>query len=398
MKKDIINCFNLAGLILDRMELTENICLHVRSPRNIFLCRKCERNTKTVYDRKTRAICHGIFGNKKVLLLFKRRRFKCKHCQFVFTEPNPLGISRKRYDEHFADEAVQHLGTSNFKETGRRYHVSPHTLVAMLKERKQKEELPAGELILNVDEHSFSGRDLKITIGEIRNKKVLTVLQDDRQETLRRYFKSMPNEAKSRVKEACIDMKQSYLTVLNEMLPDAKVVLDRFHVVKEMVRQVEELRKIMQNNGRIGDKRINRFLLAKNREDLTEDERKRLKSIFERNKKFPALQNAYFIKEKVRDMYHSKNRKEAERKFDMLILQLEGFEVGKIREMRDTLKRWKPYILNFFESRTTNAFIEGCHNKIKLVKRMSYGFRNFENYVLKITLAFAPFLFLNLPH
>lgn len=398
MKKDIINCFNLAGLILDRLESNENICLHVRSPRNAFLCWKCERSTKTVYDRKNRTICHGIFGNKKVLLLFKSRRFKCNHCQFVFTEPNPLGISRKRYDEHFVNEVVQHLSTSSFKETGRRYHVSSHTLVSILKERKQKEELPVGELILNVDEHSFSGRDLKITIGEIRNKKVLAVLKDDRQETLRRYFKSMPDEAKSRVKEACIDMKQSYLTVLNEMLPDAKIVLDRFHVVKEMVRQVEELRKIMQNNGRIGDKRINRFLLAKNREDLTEDERKRLKLIFERNKKFPALQNAYFVKEKVRDMYHSKNRKEAERKFDMLILQLEEFEVGKIREMRDTLKRWKPYILNFFESRTTNAFIEGCHNKIKLVKRMSYGFRNFENYVLKITLAFAPLLFLNLPH
>lgn len=398
MKKDIINCFNLAGLILDRLESNENICLHVRSPKNAFLCQKCERSAKTVYDRKVRTICHGIFGNKKVLLLFKSRRFKCRHCQFVFTEPSPFGISRKRYDEHFADEAVRHLSTSNFKETGKRYHVSSHTLVSLLKERKQKEELPTGELILNVDEHSFSGRDLKITIGEVQNKKLMAVLKNDRQETLRRYFKSMPDEAKSRVKEACIDMKQSYLTVLNEMLPEALVVVDRFHVVKEMVRQVEELRKIMQNNGRIGDRRINRFLLAKNREDLTKDERERLKLIFEKNKKFPALQNAYFVKEKVRDMYHSKNRKEAERKFDMLILQLEEFEVGKIREMRDTLKRWKPYILNFFERRTTNAFIEGCHNKIKLVKRMSYGFRNFENYVLKITLAFAPFLFLNLPH
>ena len=79
------------------------------------------------------------------------------------------------------------------------------------------------------------------------------------------------------------------------------------------------------------------------------------------------------------------------------MFQLEQVQVGKLREMRDTLKRWKPYILNFFANRTTNAFIEGCHNKIKLIKRMSYGFRNFNNYVLKITLAFAPFLFLSFP-
>jgi len=398
MKKDIINCFNIKGLILDRMESIKDIYLHVRSPRNAFFCVKCERKTKTIYDQKTRKILHGIFEDKKVLLIWKVRRFKCKHCQYVFTEPRPLGINRKRYDDHFANEVVKHLTTANFKDTSKKYQVSPPVLISMLKERQKVQELPEGELRLNVDEHSFSGRDLKITIGEINNKKILAVLKDDRQATLRRYFQTWPEEAKSRVKELCIDMKSSYLTVLEEVFPDALIVLDRFHVIKEMVRQVEELRKIMQNKGRIGDKRINRFLLARNREDLSDDERERLKIIFENNKKFPALQNAYFVKEKVREIYQARNKKEAERKFEMLISQLEQFEVGKIKEMRDTLKRWKPYILNFFESRTTNAFIEGCHNKIKLLKRMSYGFRNFNNYVLKITLAFAPFLFLNLPH
>jgi transposase len=398
MKKDIINCFNLTGLILDRMESNKNIHLYVRSPQNTFCCTKCERKTKSVYDRKTRKILHGIYEDKKILLILKSRRFKCKHCQFVFTEPRPVGINRKRYDDHFANEVVKYLVTSNFKDTSKKYQVSPPVLLSILKERKREEKLPEGELILNVDEHSFSGRDLKVTVGEIRNKKILAVLKDDRQATLRQYFKSWGDEAKSRVKEVCIDMKSSYLTVIKEVFPNAKIVLDRFHVVKEMVRQVEEIRKIMQTNGRIGDKRMNRFLFAKNRENLRPDEREQLKKIFENCKKFPALQNAYFVKEKVREMYQAKNKKEAERKFDMLILQLEEFEVGKIREMRDTLKRWKPYILNFFESRTTNAFIEGCHNKIKLLKRMSYGFRNFNNYVLKITLAFAPFLFLNLPH
>ena len=398
MKKDIINCFNLKGLILDKLESNENICLHVRNPKNNFCCTKCERNIKTVYDQKTRTILHGVYGDKKVLLVLKIRRFKCKHCQYVFTEPAPNGISRKRYDEHFANEAVKHLSTSNFKETGKRYQVSTPVLISMLKEKRRTEPLPDGDIILNVDEHSFSGRDLKITIGELRHKKVLDVLKDDRQETLRRYFKSIPDEAKSRVKEVCIDMKISYLNVIKEVFPDAKVVLDRFHVVKEMVRQVEDIRKIMQTNGRIGDKRVNRFLLSKNKEDLSLSEIEKLKEIFEKNKKFPTLHDSYFVKEKVRDMYNSKNKKEAEKKLDILLSQLEHYEVGKLKEMRNTLIRWKPYILNFFDSRTTNGFIEGCHNKIKLVKRMSYGFRNFENYVLKITLAFAPLLFINLPH
>jgi transposase len=398
MKKDIINCFNLKGLILDQVKTDVNICLHVRSPRNAFYCVKCERKTKTVYDQRFRKILHSIFEDKKVLLIWKVRRLKCKHCQYVFTEPRPAGITRKRYDDHFANETVKHLVTANFKNTSQKYQVSPTVLLSMLKDRQKAQELPEGDLRLNVDEHSFSGRDLKITIGEINHKKILAVLGNDTQPTLRHYLKKWPDEAKSRVKEVCIDMKASYLTVLKEMFPEAKIVVDRFHVVKEMVRQVEEMRKIMQTNGRIGNEKMNRFLFAKNREDLSEKEREKLKNIFENCKKFPALQNAYFVKEKVREIYQARSKKEAERKFDMLISQLEQFEVGKVKEMRDTLKRWRPYILNFFESRTTNAFIEGCHNKIKLLKRMSYGFRNFDNYVLKITLAFAPFLFLNLPH
>ena len=398
MKKDIINCFNLKGLILDKLESNENIFLHVRNPKNNFCCTKCERNIKTVYDQKTRTILHGVYGDKKVLLVLKIRRFKCKHCQYVFTEQSPNGVSRKRYDEHFANEAVKHLSTSNFKETSKRYQVSAPVLISMLKDKRKTETLPDGDIILNVDEHSFSGRDLKITIGEPRHKKVLDVLQDDRQVTLRRYFKSMPDEAKSRVKEVCIDMKPSYLNVIEEVLPDAKIVVDRFHVVKEMIRQVDDIRKILQVNGCIGDKRINKFLFSKNKEDLSLAETEKLKGIFERNKKFSTLHDSYFVKEKVRDMYNSRNIKQAEKKLDILLSQLEQYEVGKLKEMRNTLIRWKPYILNLFESRTTNGFIEGCHNKIKLVKRMSYGFRNFENYVLKITLAFAPFLFINLPH
>jgi len=92
-------------------------------------------------------------------------------------------------------------------------------------------------------------------------------------------------------------------------------------------------------------------------------------------------------------MYRSSTKKEAEKKLNRIILILSALPFGKTKEMCNTLMKWKPYILNYFESRTTNAFIEGCHNKIKLIKRMSYGFRNFENYVLKITLAFLPFLF-----
>lgn len=327
------------------------------------------------------------------------RRFFCGRCRKPFTEPLPTWMNGKyRYTKLFEETVAERLVSGSFSDVSKKSGVSSHTLIAILKRKAQRVEIPEGDLILNVDEHSYRGRDLKIGIAEINNKRFLAILDDDNQTTLEDYFNSWPEEAKSRVLEVCIDMRSSYLTVLKKIFPKAKIVVDHFHVIKEMNRQVDEMRKILQPEGKKGTRRIHRFLLLKSRNNLSERELRALDEVFVRFKDHSALKGSYFVKEKVREMYLSRTKAEAERKLDMLLSQLEHHEVGKLKEMRDTLIRWKPYILNFFERRTTNAFIEGCHNKIKLIKRISYGFRNFENYVLKITLALLPFLFLNLPH
>lgn len=204
----------------------------------------------------------------------------------------------------------------------------------------------------------------------------------------------MAGRSQKRVKEVCIDLKATYLHAIKESLPHTLIVADHFHVVKEMNRQVDELRKILQMGGTSSTRRTNKMLLLKGKENLTEEEKVELKKMFS-VRKYEALTHAYFVKEKVREMYRSKSKKEAERKLDMLLSQLEFYEVGKVAEMRNTLLRWKPYILNFFESGTTNSFLEGCHNKMKLIKRLSYGFRNLENYILRLTIAFAPLLFMS---
>lgn len=399
MKNNIMECFSLRDVILDDIEFRENVFLKIRSRKSYDLCPHCAERTKKLHSKKIRKKLHSISGQMKIYLLCLVRRFYCKKCRKPFTEYLPTWMNgRYRYTKFFEDIVVKELASRSFLDVSKKFSVCGHTLVSILRRRARLVEIPEGDLILNVDEHSYRGRDLKIGIAVANHKKILAILNNDNQVTLEKYFKSWPDEAKSRVLEVCIDMKPSYLTVIKKMLPNAKIVVDHFHVVREMCRQVDEMRKIIQDEGRKGDRRINRFLLLKNRDDLSLNELKKLDLTFKIYEKHPALKGAYFVKEKVREMYKCGTKTEAERKLNMLLSQLEHHEVGKLREMRDTLIRWKPYILNFFERRTTNAFIEGCHNKIKLIKRISYGFRNFENYVLKITLAFLPFLFLNLSH
>jgi len=395
MKKDIMRAFNLQGVILDKMEAGEKeILLYVRSPRTEAECPLCGRKNNQAHQIKSRKVKHDIVNGKNIVLVIKKRRFKCKKCACPFSEPNIPGVTRKRSTEHFQVSAIKELVNSNFKTVGERYHVSSPTLLKYLAERKRDIPWPDGDIILNVDEHSYAGRDLKITIGDSVSGKLLAVLKNDNQSTLRYFLKNAPEGVKSRISEACIDMKQSYRVVLGEELPHAKVVVDRFHVVRELGRQLDEIRKIIQESGRKGEKRIPRLLLLKNSDKLADWEKARLEYIFKSYKAFQALEHCYWVKEKMREMYQCNDYKEAKRKLDLIINDLRDQNIGKMREVRDMLIRWKPYILNFFYSRTTNGFIEGVHNKIKTVKRMSYGFRNFRNYVLKVTLALLPFVFL----
>lgn len=400
MKKDIIKLFELKGVIVDKMEIKKDILVYARSPRIRAMCPLCGKSTNKIHQRKTRKVIHGILNNKRIVLVIKTRRFKCLKCMKPFTEQNIPGVSRHRFSENFQLKSLSELTSESFKNVSLKYKISSPSLVRFLKERRKEIIWPHDkEIILNIDEHSYSGRDMKITIGDIKRKRLLAVLKDDRQETLNKFLKSVPNEVKSKISEVCIDMKMSYKNSIEKNLPNSLIVIDKFHVIRELLRQMEETRKILQevNNK---NKRINRFLLLKNKESLNFFETLKLKSVFKDYENFPTLKNCYLVKEKIREVYKCKNPKIAEYKFDLLLKILEDEKVGKLKEVRETLKRWRPYILNYFKSRTTNAFIEGMNNKIKLIKRVSFGFRNFENYVLKITLAFMPFLFLvpNLSH
>ena len=376
---------------MDKLKVENEVLIYIRSPRTHCFCNKCGETTKKKYDAKTRKVVHGTMNGKRIVLVVKVRRFHCKNCGNIFTEKIP-GISRKKYSDLFVSNCLKILKTSSFLSVSREYKVSIPTLVSFMRANFKLAEYPEGELILNVDEHSFRGRDLKITIGEIRNRKLLDVLKDDNQTTLIHYLKTLSGATKQRISEVCIDMKHSYRVAIEQELPDAKIVVDKFHLIREMIRQMEDMRKILQQQNVRGYRRVNRFLLCKNNENLNKNEIQKLKETFKRYEKFPALKQCYLLKERIRRMYKMTDIKLAEKDLNLILLSIENYPVGKMREIHDMLSRWKPYILNYFHNKTTNAFIEGCHNKIKLIKRTSFGFRNFTNYMMKITLAFAPIL------
>jgi len=251
-----------------------------------------------------------------------------------------------------------------------------------------------GSISLGIDGHSFRGPQLVNTITDVRARRTMTILPDSRQDSLTKFLKNIPENVKNRVQEACIDMERSYLKPLQLALPQTAIVIDHFHVIQDANRRLDEARRIEQEGSR---RPIPKILFSLGQEKLSASQRLRRDEYLQL---FPNLKEFYWMKEQLRDFYRLRSKRHAQKRLQDLI-EIAGFcEDAAMGQWGRMLERWGPYILNFFDRRTTNAFTEGTHTKIKMTKRVSFGFRNVQVYIRKALLCVWPLavIFPWLPH
>lgn len=399
MKKDIIKLLNLKGVIPDKIETTDRfLIINIRYSRIKCMCPYCGFTTKRVHDKRIRYLNHGILNSRIIKLKIIIRRFKCSKCKRVFSEPNMEGIDRKKTTKQQRELIVNQSRNRSCKEVGIDNGLTGPTVMSYLHENMKEFVWPEGEIKLCIDEHSYKKRDMKITIAELVTGQLVTILPNRNKRTLVKWLNMLPYDVKQRISEVCIDMWQGYKNAVEETLPNTNIVIDKFHVIKEMLRHLDEIRRIIQELGAKGYRRINRYTLLKNKESLSDEDKEYLKLVFERFKSFDTLRYCYSIKERVRDIYKLEDKREAVRQYDVLLTAIEKETFGRLKGIHDTLLRWRTNILNYFNNRSTNALIEGMHCKIKTTKRVSYGFRNFENYEVKLFTAFYSKTELKAPH
>ena len=391
MKKCIKEMLGLQHLWVDGWEIKDNeFIVEVRVPRKFCMCPHCTSSTKKVHSYKIRRIRHSIWQEKTVVLHFKQRRFYCRKCNKAFTE-YAKGIDKKSTTENFRNILIKNMARASLSYTMENSKVSSSVLYNVLQEKHAGHEIDweaQGEKFsLGIDEHSFRGTRMALTLTNITKRKLLKVCEDDRIETVEEFLASTD---KQRIDEVCIDMKRGFLLAVQRQLPDAIVTVDKFHVIAYANKMVDEVRKVI-----IGKDFNARRALFKGKERLHEKEKLKLEFLFKKYEKFPALYEAYFVKEKLREFYKSEDMREAKRKMKWLIIFCENSNSKYITDFGGTLTRWQEHILNHFVRRSTSAFTEGVHTKIKMIKRMSFGFRNIQNYIAKISLAFLPFLLIN---
>lgn len=355
-------------------------------------CPRCGEGSERVHQRAKREsrLLWGFMGHQRLWVELRRRRLWCRRCRRPFTQALPGVGKRQRVALQAQVTMLNELKAQSFAALRRDWRVS------YSRARRVLLRLPVpwcdwtvlagaqGPITLGIDEHSFRGNRLVITVTCLSTHQLVAILPDDRQESIRRYLRSIPAEVRERLVGVCIDLKASFRSVLQQELPGVTIVADHFHVIQDANRRLDETRRLEQQEVR---KPIPRWPFVKGRERLSPKQGMVLEQTLAW---FPSLREQHWIKERLRALYDCPDAHAAQEHWRTTLLAMEASEDGATLQWARTLRYWRREILGYFSLRITNGFTEGCHTKVKLLKRLSYGYRNVQVYIRKMLLGFLP--------
>jgi len=248
--------------------------------------------------------------------------------------------------------------------------------------------------ILGIDEISLKKRNKQfvLVISDISRKCILAVLPDREKKTLENWIESLSPQRRKAIRFVSIDMWAPYYQAARSKLPHAKVVVDRFHVMKQLNSRLTQLRSNYQKQCTPDIQKVlkgSRWILVRNRTELSPDEEDRLNQILTL---CPDLRTLYLLKEEFRTIFEKVTcRQKAARFLHAWMLKAERTGDKYLARFLITLKNWQEQILNYFIERITNGFVEGINNALRATIRRAFGYRNFTNFKLRVLAEFGAF-------
>lgn len=393
----------LQGLVIvSLVNHFESVYLYAFPRRKTGTCPTCGKRSSHIHGyRPPQTVKHILVGGKQLYLVLHKRRFFCHGCNSAFVE-ELSGLSKwSRHTNLLADEILSRLRETSFaavsRTTSLSYRVQAQTLMTRVNPSTPKWEEINKSFVMGLDEQSFSGHEMIATITDLTHHKLLCVLPNDHKVTLTKFYESIPDTKTPLIKAICTDMRVTYDTARAHIkaLADIPLVIDKYHLIADANKRILVEKGIVEEVVLHGKKKIPRKLLFKGKEHLSEKEQHKLRLLLG---KYPDLSVYYFIKEGLRELYTKPDKETAIKFFNNLISTMYSQREKGCSDWAKTLERHHDAILNYFDFHITNAYTEGVHTKMKLIKRQGFGYRNKEIYLRKLMLGFLPLAALTSPH
>jgi transposase len=352
-------------------------------------CHVCGHEAMTIHSQGHQRLIRDLnMAQAQIMLQVTYRKIWCPACNGVRVEKLDFVDAGRRVTHRFARYIHELCKKLTVKEVAEHLELDPKTVKEIDKsylERDFGQDALDDLQVLMIDEIAIrKGHRYMTVVADFFTGRVIWMGHGRSKKTLDAFFRRFTRAQKRAIVAVAMDMWEPFINRVRRHLPRAAIVFDFFHVVQNFGRVIDEVRRSEYAKAKGENRKVikdSRYLLLKNAENLTDEQRPRLAQLLEVNEVLAAV---YILKDQLKMIYHWSDRERAKqtlddwcdmaaqvghRAVDAFVRQLRFFEYG---------------ILNHADYPIGTSMLEGINNKIKVIKRKAYGFHDDHYFVLKV--------------
>ena len=351
-------------------------------------CPYCLSIRLRIKDSFIRRVRHVLYGQRPSWLELKAHKYCCRGCGKYFNSKFPGIKPRMRATEpcRFEITNLHHNGWTQ-RSLSLQIGLGSATVERWYQDHfviKNKELKGAHcPKVIGIDEHFFTRKQgYATTVADLTKRKVFDVTLGRSEASLRPFCRKLIG--KDKVKVVVMDLSETYRSISKKHFSNALIVADRFHVIRLVNQQFV---KTWGELDEVGRKHRGLLSLMRRHPDrMREDQRENLNKYLN---EIPGLKAIYMFWQDLNRLLRMKRLNQSQcRKiipeYLWMIEELKKIGFKHLQTLGHTLENWKEEIARMFRFSKTNGITEGLHNKMEMISRRAYGFRNFENYRLRV--------------
>lgn len=374
---------DLQGVIIKKLEnVDNNLIIHIELPITEHTCPTCGEKTSYVNDYRIRKIKDISAFGKNVILMYRRRRYICKHCGKAFSEINHFVPKYYRVTSRLVAYILKQLETEySFTSVSKAVNLSISTIIRIFDVINYPHTYTLPK-VLAIDEFkgNTGNEKYQCILTDPDNKTILDILPSRSTQYLINHFKQWNVDKRNKVSYFVSDMWQPYTDLASCFFKQSIQIIDKYHFIRQTIWAFEAVRKREQKkygkHNRLSFKNSKRILTSRNAK-LKDYQKERVNALLYISRD---LSIAYRLKEDYYKILDQTNRDIAKEMMKEWIYSAQDSGLHEFIKCSNTMINWQNGILNSFTVPYTNGFTEGCNNKIKVLKRNAYGYRNFRRF------------------
>ena len=361
-------------------------------------CLDCQGQMAKYDFQKESKIPYLECAGYKTLIRLRKRRFRCKVCGKMAVAETSLVKKNHQIstivNQKITLKLIEKVPMTAIAES---LSISTSTVIRKLKEFEFKSDLNHLPEHMSWDEYSFKKGKMSFIAQDYDTRKIVAILDGRTQATIRNHFLRYSRQVRSRVRVITMDMFSPYYDIARKLFPNAKIVLDRFHIVQHLSRAMNRVRIQIMNQF---DRRSHEYKALKRYWKLIQQDSRKLS-----DKRFyrPTFRSHLTNKEVLEKLLsYSQELRQHYNLYQLLLFHFQEKQTDHFFSLIDetissvnlifqtvlkTFLKDKDKIMNALELPYSNAKLEATNNLIKVIKRNAFGFRNFDNFKTRILIA-----------